>query len=308
MVALYVSSLEEIQLIQLQTATFTTKDGRQFDGARVSLETDGLRVAARTGWVTIPLDELPDDLSVFPDDLREQISRRRLAAANDEKPSSLLTFTTRSGHDYRQVRWALHDGGLAVLTDDGWISIPFAELPEDLSAFPPEVRTALAAKHDAPALDGATATLVSFETKSKKVYDEVRASVSDRGLSVLTANGWVTVPFTDLPSDLSPFPESWRNEISEGRDKAELTEMQWVSFTTRKGKAYDDVRALLLVDGLSVTTPEGIVRISFNQLPDDLSPFPASWRSVINQRRSAAGNLPASPVADKATAETSTPR
>ena len=50
---IYIASLLESQRVRLPTASFTTRDGRKFEHARVSLENDGLRAAVKNTWVTL---------------------------------------------------------------------------------------------------------------------------------------------------------------------------------------------------------------------------------------------------------------
>ncbi len=57
----------------------------------------------------------------------------------------------------------------------------------------------------------------TFTTKDGKRYEDVEASVTDLGLSVLTSNGGTTISFDQLPDNLNNFPESVRQHIREKR-------------------------------------------------------------------------------------------
>ncbi len=109
-----------------EEATFTAKNGQYYEKARISLEEDGLRVSAHGEWKTIPIDQLPDDLSPFPTDLRDQIARRRTVASlgTAAKPVTPITFTTTTGKTYNQVRWKMEDSAVDILTDNGWVPVP----------------------------------------------------------------------------------------------------------------------------------------------------------------------------------------
>jgi len=52
------------------------------------LEDNGLQALTPDGWITIPLAQLPDDLSPFPDGLREDIVARRKALLAKSSPPS----------------------------------------------------------------------------------------------------------------------------------------------------------------------------------------------------------------------------
>jgi tetratricopeptide (TPR) repeat protein len=283
---LYLSSLSELKMFRPSTASFVAKDGTSFHDAPVYLETTGLRVSSPQGWTTLPLDQLPDDLSVFPEDVRNQIAAARTSASASSQPTQLVSFTTRAGTSYSNVRWSLSKDGLSVLTADGWTTIAFTQLPSDLSTFPPDLQESIRAKLKAAPQTPDRLETISFSTKSGKHFDQVRASLTESGVSTLTADGWIIVPYTSLPDDLSAFPSEWRQEILAKRKAPSDTnpEMKVVSFTTRKGKLYTDVRASLLKNGMHLLTPQGWTAVPFDQLPDDLSPFPSDWQKIITER------------------------
>jgi hypothetical protein len=280
----YIESYMRARPFTPLVATFTTKDGKKFEQARVFLEEDGLRAMADDGWITLPLDRLPDDLSGFPEELRDEIeARRRSAVVTPSEASAPVSFTTRSGKKYSDVRWSLEFTGVGVLTDRGWICEPFSELPDDLSPFPAAMRTKIQAARDEAATSPAGPTTVSFTTRKGKTYDGVRAWLGDDGVDVLTADGVATVAFSDLPDDLSAFPAAWRPVITSRLKSStgDATQMATVSFTTVKGKAYTNARAALGGDSVMILSSDGWVAVPFADLPVDLSPFPASWQPLI---------------------------
>ena len=185
---LYLESLAESRRFQLDTISFTTRAGATYTSVSVFLESAGLRLSTSTGWLTIPLDQLPDDLSAFPQNLREQIDRKRavLGAAASTTTATFVTFTTSSGQAYHNVRWALVDSGLSVLTPDGWTTIPFKDLPTDLSTFPPELQQAITAERSAHAAGPLDLSIVSFTTRQGKTYSGIQAQPGPEGLRVLT--------------------------------------------------------------------------------------------------------------------------
>jgi hypothetical protein len=269
--------------------SFTTKQGKEYDQARVFMEDDGLQVLTPDGWITVSFEQLPKDLSPFPAEWREQIAAKRQTALKAGKDTSLLSFTTKKGKEYDQVRVSMEDDGLQVLSPDGWITIPFKQLPDDLSMFPAELRKQIAAKRQTITEARNDARLLSFTTKNGKAYDQVRVSLEDDGLEVLTPDGWISIPFDQLPDNLSIFPAELRKQIVAKRQTASETgsDTRWISFTTKKGKEYDQVRVSLEDDKLQVLTSDGLITVPFEQLPDDLSPFPAAWRKQISAKQKA---------------------
>jgi hypothetical protein len=281
---LYTEAYARVRPFSPMVASFTTRDGQQFDHARVFLEVDGLRTSTASGWVTLPFDQLPEDLSPFPEELREKINLRRHAAV-ESASTTPLTFTTRSGKTYRQVRWSAQDTGLTILTPDGWTTIPYSELPDDLSSLPETARRQITDKRVAAAAQATLTSTVSFTTRRGKSYEGVRAWLDDDGVDVLTEHGPVTVPFADLPTDLSPFPAAWRTTITARLQldvEASKTAVT-VSFTTQEGKAYINAHAELGSDGVMILSSNGWTTVRFIDLPDDLSPFPDSWRPLIRK-------------------------
>lgn len=269
---------------------FTTKQGKKYDQVRVSIVGDGLHVLTADGWITVPFEQLQDDLSPFPAELRNQIVTKRQSAPGADDDTRTLSFTTKQGKEYDQVRISIVEAGLRVLTSDGWINLPFEQLPDDLSPFPAELQKQIAAKRK-PVADAITKTeMLSFITKTGKHYDQVRATVQNDGLRILTSDGLVTIPYVQLPEDLSSFPAELRKQIVAKRQTATGTAentTSWLSFTTKKGKQYDQVRVLIEDDGLQVLTSDGWITVPYAQLPDDLSSFPTEMQKQISAKQKA---------------------
>ncbi len=286
----YLAAITQAQNFIPELATFTTKDGTSYKQARVLLDNAGFHVQSGKGWINVPLDQLPDDLSSFPPDIREEIDRRKTMASSTPAIQHPVTFTTKSGHSYANVRWMVADSGLSVLTDNGWTTIPFSDLPADTSSFPKDLLNALQQK-PAVGVVNAKAITVSFTTKDGRHFDNVHAQPTDDGLDLVTSDGPTFISARDLPADLSVFPAEWRNRL---RAAAAITEppseSTFVTFTGKNGKHYDDVRASMEEDGLRVTTELGLVNVPWTQLPDDLSAFPPEWRDKIAAAKRIATN------------------
>jgi Tfp pilus assembly protein PilF len=290
---LYVASLMETRRFQLDTVSFSTRDGTNYSGVNVFLESGGLRVSTSQGWITIPLNQLPDDLATFPEDLREQIDRRRAVQGAAVPPITFVSFTTQSGQTYTNVRWALDDSGLSVLTEDGWTSVPFKDLPADLSTFPADLQQQITEKRNARAAGPLEPGVVSFTTRQGKAYTDAQAQPGPEGLRVLTPNGWIVIAYADLPADVSPFPPDWQKSIAEKRREPatpSATEPGVLTFSTIHGKTYTSVHAELGVEGIRVLTAEGWLLVAYPDLPDDLSAFPPAWQPLIRESRTKAEN------------------
>jgi Tfp pilus assembly protein PilF len=282
---LYLSALIAAQRFNPGTASFTARDGTKYTNVHVFLESDGLRVMGAKGWITLPVDQLPDDLSGFTDpDLRDQIKNRRQASAKVEEPQeTTVSFTTQSGKSFHDARWAIESNGVAVLGPDGWVVIPFSDLPADIRFFPPEAREKLAGKLiRAQQSTVTTAERVTFTSKRGRTFDNVRATLTDEGIRVLSNDGWMMVAARDVPDDLSPFPEAWKPRLTELKRLPDVSDdTAIVTFTTRSGKQYNEVRCSLESRGVRVISPDGLICVTWKDLPDDISIFPAKWRPRI---------------------------
>jgi len=280
---LYYMSLTDLRGFQPTVATFSTKDGKKFEKAAVFLEGRELRVSTQQGWITLPLDQLPDDLSGFPADIKDLIIKKRASLPTAEIPVSLISFTSKSGKTYDHARWVLNETGLAVLSPDGWVRVPFDQLPADLSSFPPTLQQAVLDKRKAGLANPASDNAVTFTTRQGKQYNLVRVALANNGLRVMSQVGWIEVPFDQLPVDLSPFPPTLQQAILDKRkatDSASIIEAV-ISFTTKSGKQYNQVRSSLTDTGLRILSEVGWIEIPFEQLPADLTPFPIDWRTKI---------------------------
>jgi len=156
-VNLYLSIINQLDRLHAPIVTFTTRKGITYDKTKVFVQNDGLRISTTKGWVTIPFEDLPSDLSGFPADLQKQIEAKKNPAPSVDIDSELLSFSTKGGKKYDRTKWSVEDNGLRILTSDGWTTIPFDQLPEDISSFPEEARTQIALKQKA-LLDKALAT------------------------------------------------------------------------------------------------------------------------------------------------------
>jgi len=282
---LYMLSLQEADVLQAPVVSFMTKTGVAYEQVKAFAENDGLRIQNRTTgtWSTIPYDQLPNDLSSFPEDLQLAITSRREIEPLTSGKVLQVSFTTKQGKSYDHVQVEMEEDGLAVLTPDGWLTIPYQQLPDDLSPFPADLQKELARKVQSAPKAVYSRDLVTFTTKKGMAYEDVRATVISTGLSILTSSGWTTVPFQELPDDLSHFPSDIQKQIAAKRvtPPKDSNAMSLYSFTTKQGKHYDQVKAALTETGLSVLTSDGWFPVSFDQLPDDLSAFPADFRKQI---------------------------
>jgi hypothetical protein len=287
-------------ITQTETLSFTTKQGKQYDQVQVAIIDDGLHVLTPDGWIIVPFEQLPDDLSPFPIDVQKQIRAKRQAASESDDSTNFVTFMTKDGKQYDQVRVAIQGSDLQVLTSDGWVTIPFDELPDDISKFPASVRERIGAKRQVSRESDATTILVSFTTKNGKHYDQEQVSVEDDGVQVLTPDGWITVPFAQLPDDKSAFPADLQKKIEAERQLGQAADVdtKFFTFTTKSGKEYDNVRVLVEDSGLQVMTEDGWVTVPFEQLPDDLSPFTSDMQKQIATKQ----KVP--PAKDSATSPT----
>ncbi len=80
-----------------KTLTFTTKDGKKYVNARVDVTDTGISVLTADGGTTIPFDQLPDDLSGFPESVRKLVDQKRQAAVAEASISASDTQAQNSG-------------------------------------------------------------------------------------------------------------------------------------------------------------------------------------------------------------------
>jgi len=53
---------------------FYDPEGQPLHQVRAAIEGDGLHLLTSRGWIAVPFDQLPDDLSAFPKEWREKIT------------------------------------------------------------------------------------------------------------------------------------------------------------------------------------------------------------------------------------------
>jgi hypothetical protein len=208
----------------------------------------------------------------------------------DSLDAPKVTFTTSDGSVHSAVPTFTEDAGLRVFEAQGWKTIPYQDVTGDLSGFPADMQRVILEKKQTLASPLADMHQVSFTTRDGRVFDHVDALIEGTDLRVKGVLGWETIPFSQLPADLSGFPDYWQKEIV-ANDQAlspPTSGTDHISFTTRSGKKYDQVRVFTGRTGLSVVTADGWETIPFAQLPDDLSAFPAGLRQEIVEWEKAA--------------------
>jgi Tfp pilus assembly protein PilF len=209
----YFTALLEADSLSASKVTFTTSDGTEYPHVPAFCEDDGLRVFQGQSWSTIPYSSLTNDLSGFPTDMRRQITEKRRNLAGPLSDMHQVTFTTRDGRVFDHVNALIEGADLRVQGAAGWISIPFSQLPADLSSLPDDWQKEILARDETLLPPAPGADLITFTTRSGKKYEQVRVVAGRTGLSVVTSDGWETIPLGDLPADLSVFPENVRQEI-----------------------------------------------------------------------------------------------
>lgn len=206
---------------------------------------------------------------------------------SDRLDAPRVNFTTNDGTSYPDVPAFCEADGLRVFDSRGWVTVNYADISGDLSGFPPDMQEFITEKKKIIAAPLQDMRQVSFTTRDGRVFDHVNALIDGSGLRVNGASGWQTVPFSQLPVDLSPFPADWQKLIL-GLDQELLpADIPLLTFVTRAGKKYQQVRTLIGRTSLSVVTPDGWETIPFSNLPDDLSAFPKNFRDEIKQREKA---------------------
>jgi len=74
--------------------TFTTKDGKEYAGAKVVVTDTGISVLTSDGGASVPFDKLPDDLSKFPAAVRSQIETARAKIKADADAAAAAAAAT----------------------------------------------------------------------------------------------------------------------------------------------------------------------------------------------------------------------
>lgn len=239
---LFMTSLKESRKTHLNKLTFTTKSGKTFNDQIAFVESDGIRTIEDNQWVTIPFSDLPDDKSVFPADVQGDIKIYQIPGPvpdalphiTEDAPTikrEYFSFTTKEKKTYNQV-WGFADSdGVRILTQDGWIHVPIADLPQNLAVFPADMRAQLEDARSRPPAPKPDITSIipnfepqdtraTFDTKDGQHYDQVHIFAEDTELRVLTENGWITVPYSQLKGSLKGFPADMRPTISKNMASA----------------------------------------------------------------------------------------
>jgi tetratricopeptide (TPR) repeat protein len=211
----YFTALLEADSLDAPKVTFTTNDGSVHTAVPTFTEDAGLRVFDAQGWKTIRYQDVTEDLSGFPADMQRVILEKKQTLASPLADMHQVSFTTRDGRVFDHVDALIEGADLRVKGVLGWETIPFAQLPADLSCFPDYWQKEIVANDQALAPLASGTNSISFTTRSGKKYDQVRVFTGRTGLSVVTASGWETIPFAQLPDDLSAFPADLRQEIVE---------------------------------------------------------------------------------------------
>jgi Tfp pilus assembly protein PilF len=226
----YFTALLEADSLDAPRVTFSTRDGANHQVAAFC-EDAGLRVFEDQHWITVPYEDLTDDLSGFPADMQRVIIEKKQNLAQPLPDMSQVSFTTRDGRVFDHVHALIEGADLRVQDALGWETIPFSQLPADLSPFPDYWQKEILARDEGflPPTDDDRP--ISFATRSGKKFTQVRVFAGRTGLSVVTSDGWETIPFSDLPGDLSAFPGNLRREIVES-EKAAQTQPSAPSIAT----------------------------------------------------------------------------
>ncbi len=286
----YMLSLSESARVTPSNMNFTAKDGTAYKGVSGFVEEDGLRIAYNNKWETIPFENLPDDTSVLPTEIQQDIRENLIANTGSPLPD-WVTFTTKDGRTFTHALATDEDDGLLVKTDHGASVIPYDQVPPLMGGFPPDLKARIAARFHFEESGHSVWSLVSFTTQDGRYYDQVRAMVDENGVNVITSDGWVTVPFSGLKPDLSDFSPQVKDQIKRqlanhpammGALKGGEEYLQArVTFTTTKGVGYDGVRYCVADDGVFVLTSDGWLVVPFAELPKDLSSFPDRAQDLI---------------------------
>jgi hypothetical protein len=71
------------------SVTFVTAKGKSYTSVRAVLSEEGLHLLTDNGWEMVPFDQLPMDLTAFPESWRTYIASRKVIAlrADAKKPA-----------------------------------------------------------------------------------------------------------------------------------------------------------------------------------------------------------------------------
>ena len=121
---------------------------------------------------------------------------------------------------YDSARQALRQRAIEDVGPLSWMSHGFYELkgvedPVEVCEVGETGLAILAAP--SKSMEGETGKTVSFTTKDGRKYKNVKPMVIDIGLNVVSSDGGALVPFSQLPDDLTFFPDKIRDEISNAK-------------------------------------------------------------------------------------------
>jgi len=92
--------------------------------------------------------------------------------------SKLSTFQTKNGKEYVNARVIVTDTGISVLTSDGGASVPFDQLPDDLTKFPAAVRSQIQASQAKAKADSEAADVASTAQASQQRVSGIKRKPS----------------------------------------------------------------------------------------------------------------------------------
>ena len=246
-----------------------------YDSARHTLRRQKVAGVGEIAWVNHGFYELKDVED--PVEVCEvgEIGLAMLAAPKHTNvgTGNTATFTTKDGKRYRNVTPIVTDSGLNVVTPDGGVLIPFNQLPDDLSVFPPKVRDEITnAKmvqvfkvvKPQRAILPAGPVLTRFETAVLENY--TKQQIEDREAANI---------------DVDYFVPAFTDELPGPRSSTDLNVLKTIQFINQNIKdrdriLYYDAKIRTFVCGLVGFCPNGRVRISYHECrsfnPADLDP------------------------------------
>jgi hypothetical protein len=132
-------------------ATFTTRDGKTFTDAKIVLTDTGISVVTANGGGSVSFEQLPDDLSPFPANVRDKIRSMRakhnadLAEASKPPPTWLDTANSwwETARDFCTGLYAKFFGGSSTTTSGGNTSTNAAPAASVAPASPADIQAGL---------------------------------------------------------------------------------------------------------------------------------------------------------------------
>jgi class 3 adenylate cyclase len=187
---------------ETKTISFQAKDGRSFRNVKVTVTDKGLNVVNSTGGALVPFNQLPDDRSVFPEKLREEISNTTkvnfFKLSKPPQPVVVRPRTTRFEGALLQnySRQTIETRRPRNLDEDTFI-------PSFLDGFPANLL---------PSQDEATRTLLFINHKIRKgeriIYYDSKIGTFICGCPAFCPQGRIRILYADCrsfnPADLDP--------------------------------------------------------------------------------------------------------